>query len=151
MQNHLEISSKYHFGTRNVRNLSKSLTESLRKVYGIYGIFQDLSRRTHKGLYGPIWAPTRTGPQPGHGPRTMDHTIFYGPWSLAPSSPGGLPQSPPSKCGPWTIEFQRNVNISLVHVTFLWSMVRSSKLARWSPTASPLKVRAMDHRIQEKC
>ena len=34
MQNHLEISSKTQFGTRNVRNWSKGLTESLRKVYG---------------------------------------------------------------------------------------------------------------------
>ena len=79
MQNHLEISSKTQFWTRNVRILSKSLTESLRKVYVI---FQDLSRRTHKspygpirahiwahkGPYGPIWAPTRTGIQPGLGP-----------------------------------------------------------------------------------
>ena len=53
MQNHLDISSKTQFWTRNVRNWSKSLTESLRKVYVI---FQDLSRRTHKGPYGPIWA-----------------------------------------------------------------------------------------------
>ena len=67
MQNHLEISSTTQFWTRNVWNLSKSLTESLRKVYVI---FQDLSRRIHKGPYGPIygpingpiWAPTRTGP-----------------------------------------------------------------------------------------
>ena len=67
MQNHLEISSKYHFWTRNVRNWSKCLTESLRKVYGI---FQDLSRRTHKGPYGLIYGPIRAhmapyGPQPG--------------------------------------------------------------------------------------
>ena len=52
MQNHLEILSKYNFWIRNVRNWSKSLTESLRN-------FQDLSRRTHKGPYGP---------QPGPGP-----------------------------------------------------------------------------------
>ena len=57
MQNHLEISSKSKFWTRNVRNLSKSLTESLRKVYGIYGIFQDLFRKTHKGPYGPQPGP----------------------------------------------------------------------------------------------
>ena len=32
--------------------------------------FQDLSSRTHKvpRPYAPIWAPTRTGPQPGLGP-----------------------------------------------------------------------------------
>ena len=68
MQNHLEMSSKTQFWTRNVRNWSKSLTESLRKVYGTY----NLTRRTHKGpygpIYGPIWAPARTGPQPGLGP-----------------------------------------------------------------------------------
>ena len=39
-QNHLEISSKYHFWNRNVRNWSKSLTESLRKVHVIYGKFK---------------------------------------------------------------------------------------------------------------
>ena len=67
MQNHLEIPSESKFLTRSVRNWSKSLTESLHKVYGIYGIFQDLSRRFHKGPYGPQpgpgpnpdWAPTR--------------------------------------------------------------------------------------------
>ena len=36
MQNHLEISSKIQFWTRSVRNWSKSLTESLRKVYAIF-------------------------------------------------------------------------------------------------------------------
>ena len=71
MQNHLEISSKSKFWTRNVRNLSKSLTESLRKVYGI---FQDLSRKAHMGPHGPIWAhmgpyrPIWTQPGPGLGP-----------------------------------------------------------------------------------
>ena len=66
MQNHLEISSKTQFWTRNVRNWCKSLTESLRNL-------QDLSRRTHKGPYGPIYGPIRAimgpyGPQPGLGP-----------------------------------------------------------------------------------
>ena len=87
MQNHLEISSKTQFWTRTVRNLSKSLTESLCKVYGI---FQDLSRRTHKGPYGPQpgpvilyivselrckgwnrckgWGPVRVGARSGLGP-----------------------------------------------------------------------------------
>ena len=42
---------KIQFLDRNMRNWSKSLTESLLKVYVI---FQDLSRRTHKGPYmGP--------------------------------------------------------------------------------------------------
>ena len=83
MQNHLEISSKYHFWTRNVRNLSKSFTESLRKVYGKFTEVQDLSRKAHKGPYGPTWThiwahkgpygaqpgpgPNPTGPQPGPG------------------------------------------------------------------------------------
>ena len=64
MQNHYEINSKSQFWTRHVRNWSKSLTERLGKINGIYVIFQDLSRRTHKGPYGPIrahiWA--RMGP-----------------------------------------------------------------------------------------
>ena len=70
IQNHLEISSKSNFWTRNVRNWSKSLTE-------IWRNFQDLPRRTHKGPYGPTYGPIRThiwahkgpyGPQPGPGP-----------------------------------------------------------------------------------
>ena len=73
IQNHLEISSKSKFWIRNVRNWSKSRTESLRKIYVI---FQDLSRRIHKGPYGPMRAhkgPKRAdmgpyGPQPGPGP-----------------------------------------------------------------------------------
>ena len=72
MQNHLEISSKTHFWTRNVRNLSKSLTESLRKVYVI---FQDLSRRTHKGPYGPIRA--HMGPNPDRAPRNSRKTYIF--------------------------------------------------------------------------
>ena len=96
MQNHLEISSKYNFWTRNVRNWSKlsygKLTEIWRKVYGnprpvqedLYGPIW-----AHMGPYGPTWAhiwahiwahmgpnpdraPTRTGPQPGPGPPTFD-------------------------------------------------------------------------------
>ena len=49
VQNHLEISSKTQFWTRNVEIRPKVL----RKVCVI---FQDLSRRTHKGPYGPIRA-----------------------------------------------------------------------------------------------
>ena len=66
MQNHLDISSKTQFWTRSVRNWSKSLTESLRKVYVIFQDFQDLSRRTHKGPYWPIYGPIRVhmGPNP---------------------------------------------------------------------------------------
>ena len=64
MQNHPEIPSKNKFWTQHMRNLSKlsygNLTESWR-------FFQDLSRRTHLGPYGPQpgpgsnpdWAPTR--------------------------------------------------------------------------------------------
>ena len=74
MQNHLEISSKYHLWTRNVRNWSKSLygkfTESIRNL-------PRPPRPVQEGPYGPISAhmgpnpdrsPTRTGPQPGLGP-----------------------------------------------------------------------------------
>ena len=90
MQNHLEISSKTQFWTRNLRNWSKSLTESLWKDYveftpylstessktcpgepirahmGPYGPV-----RAHKGPYGPIRAhmgPNPDRPQPGLGP-----------------------------------------------------------------------------------
>ena len=74
MQNHLEISSKYHFGTRNVRNLSKSLygkfTESIRNL-------PRPPRPVQEGPYGPIWAPTRTGPQPGLGPNPARARSLY--------------------------------------------------------------------------
>ena len=29
---------------------------------------RNIFNKKHKGPYGPIWAPTRTGPQPGLGP-----------------------------------------------------------------------------------
>ena len=63
MQNHLEISSKYHFWTRNVRNWSKlsygKLTEIWRKVYGN-------PRPVQEDLYGPIYGPiwALMGPNP---------------------------------------------------------------------------------------
>ena len=79
MQNHLEISLKSQFWTRSVRNLSKCRTESWRKVDG--KLTESLRNFktcpggpirahiwAHKGPYGPIWAPTRTGPQPRLGP-----------------------------------------------------------------------------------
>ena len=56
MQNHLEISSKYNFWTRNVRNWSKSLTESLRKVYGISKTCPGGPIWAHMGPQGPTWA-----------------------------------------------------------------------------------------------
>ena len=44
-------------------------TESLRNLPRPYVIFQDLSRRTHKGPYGPIYGPQPgPSPQPGLGP-----------------------------------------------------------------------------------
>ena len=77
IQNHLEISSKYHFWIRSVRNSSNlfygKLTESLRNPktcpggpirahMGPYGPLW-----AHEGpygpIYGPIWAPTRIGPK----------------------------------------------------------------------------------------
>ena len=71
MQNHLEISSKTQLkDPKRAKFVQKSygkFTESLRN-------FQDLSRRTHKGPYGPIYGPIRAhmgpdGPQPGPGPQ----------------------------------------------------------------------------------
>ena len=90
MQNHLEVSSKNKFWTRNVRNWSKSLygkfTESIRNL-------PRPSRPVQEGPYGPIrahiWAhkgpymgpnpdraPTRTGPAHGTepGPIGRAHT-----------------------------------------------------------------------------
>ena len=77
MQNHLEISLKYHFWTRKVRNWSKSLTESWRKVDAFYGTSKTCPGgpiRAHMGphgsIYGPISGPYMGpyGPQPGQGP-----------------------------------------------------------------------------------
>ena len=84
MQNLLEISSRYNFGTRNVRNWSKSLTESLRKDDGKFTesprpVQEDPYGPTwaHIGPYGPIWTHIWAhkgaygpiyGPQPGLGP-----------------------------------------------------------------------------------
>ena len=48
------------------RTETESLTESLRKVYGIFQDLQDLSRKAHKGPYGPIW--THMGPNPDRAP-----------------------------------------------------------------------------------
>ena len=62
MQNHYEISSKYHFWTRNVRNWTKS------PDLVMSGPVQEDPYGPHMGPYGPIRAPTRTGPQPGLGP-----------------------------------------------------------------------------------
>ena len=72
MQNHLEISSKTQFWTRNVRNLSElsygKFTESPGPVQedphgpiwahtGPYGPIR-AHKWAHKGPYRPIWAPT---------------------------------------------------------------------------------------------
>ena len=69
-------------GPKRAKFVQKSygkFTESLRN-------FQDLSRRTHKGpygpIYGPIWAPTRTGPQPGLGPNPDWAPTRTGSWVL---------------------------------------------------------------------
>ena len=69
MQNHVEISSKSEFWTRDVPNWSKCLYGKLTESWRF---FQDLSRRTHKGPYGPIWAPTRTGPTLGNARSHLD-------------------------------------------------------------------------------
>ena len=66
MQNHLEVSSKSKFWTRNVRNWSKSLygkfTESIRNL-------PRPPRPVQEGPYGPIRAHMGPcGPQPGPGP-----------------------------------------------------------------------------------
>ena len=66
MQNNYEITSTIQFWTRNVRNLSKSLTETLRKVDGK---FTESPRPVQEEPYGPIWAHKGPyGPQPGPGP-----------------------------------------------------------------------------------
>ena len=78
MQNHLEISSKSEFWTRSVPNWSKlsygKLTESWR-------LLQDLSRRTHMGPHGPIWAHmgrahiwAHNGPYGAHMGPNPDHS-----------------------------------------------------------------------------
>ena len=119
MQNHWEISSKNKFWTRNVRNCSKSLTESLRKVYGTSKTCPGGPIRAHiwahKGPYGPIYGPIRAymgpyGPQPGPGPNPD--------WS----SPYSSPYSSPTKRSMWADRIFFLYFGGLVGYFLIWSL-----------------------------
>ena len=67
---------KLSFGTEICEIGPNVSTESWRKVYGIFQDLQDLSRKAYMGPYGPRWAPTWTGPQPGLGPNPAKSQAF---------------------------------------------------------------------------